>query len=89
MGCLLPRIARYSFVPTTPCRRSTGSAEGPYNAAQLTSAADGSPELPRPGMEHAIVDRADSRDDILLIVQPVLITRSGAVPPRSLRQHRN
>jgi hypothetical protein len=39
-------------------------------------------------MKHAIVDRADSREDILLIVQPVLITRSGAVP-RSLRQHRN
>jgi hypothetical protein len=40
-------------------------------------------------MNDAVVDRADSRDDILLIVQPVLITRSGAVPPRSLRQHRN
>jgi len=40
-------------------------------------------------MKNAIVDRADSRDDILPIVQPELITRSGAVSPRSFRQHRN
>jgi len=39
-------------------------------------------------MKDAVVDRADSRDDILLIVQPVLITRSGAITPCSLRQHR-